>query len=455
MGANIVGPCGLAVLCAGLLLTPFPATAANHPPLALAVIPASGAGSPQLFVTRFSDPDGWQDLRSVQLLVNTSADPAGGLRLLYRPGSGRLYLHDGSGWRGGYLPGQHEAVTAAAGILFARESRALGSSDRLTVKWYLGFRSPLRGRDLRLYLQARDRSGATTGWVEAGTWRAPDGDLPLPLFPADNPWNTDISGYPVHPRSDRYIASIGADTGLHPDFGAAWDGAPIGFPYALVPGDQPAVPISFYYPDESDPGPYPIPLLPPIEGGPFSSGDRHILVVDTDHRFLYEVYDAHRRRGAWQAGSGAVFDLAANDLRPDGWTSADAAGLPILPGLVRRGEALSGAISHALRFTVSRTRRAYIHPATHFASDDTNPDLPPMGLRLRLKAGYDISGFPIPVRVILQALKTYGMLVADNGADWFISGVPDADWDDEELSSLGQVKGSDFEAVFTGPVHTR
>ncbi len=274
------------------------------------------------------------------------------------------------------------------------------------------------------------------------------------LFPADNPWNTDISRYPVHPLSDRYIASIGRTTGLHPDFGTVWEGAPIGIPYVVVSGSQPRVPISFYYADESDPGPYPIPPDAPIEGGPVSDGDRHVLVLDPAHNKLYEVYDAHFYGDHWEAGSGAVWDLNSNALRPDTWTSADAAGLPILPGLVRYDEVTAGEITHALRVTVSRTQRAFIHPATHFASSSTDPDLPPMGLRLRLRAGYDISRFPARVQVILRALKKYGLIVADNGGDWFISGAPDPRWDDEELHVLSEVPGSAFEAVDTGPIIT-
>ena len=289
------------------------------------------------------------------------------------------------------------------------------------------------------------------GWLWAPLARAevPPPPITIPLFPPDNAWNTDISHYPVDPNSNAYIASIGADVGLHPDFGTDWDGGPIGIPYAIVPGTQPKVPISFYYPDESDPGPYPIPPNVPIQGGPDAGGDRHVIVLDEDHHLLYEVYDAHKVGDHWEAGSGAIFDLTSNALRPDGWTSADAAGLPILPGLVRYDEVQAGAIDHALRFTVEQTQAAYIYPATHYASDSTDPNLPPMGLRLRLKAGYDISGFPPTERVILQALKTYGMIVADNGSNWFISGTHDPRWNDEELHALDEVKGSDFEVVDT------
>jgi hypothetical protein len=274
------------------------------------------------------------------------------------------------------------------------------------------------------------------------------------LFPYDNAWNTDISQYPAHPNSANYLASIGLTTGLHADFGTVWNGAPNGIPYVVVPASQAQVPISFYYADESDPGPYPIPPDAPIEGGSQGSGDRHVLVLDPDNHKLYEVYDAHLVGEHWEAGSGAVFDLTSNALRPDGWTSADAAGLPMLAGLVRYDEVASGVVSHALRFTVPRTQRAYVHPATHYASDSTDPNLPPMGLRLRLKASVDISGYPSEVQVILQALKTYGMFVADNGGAWYISGAPDPRWDDDALHQIGQILGRDFEVVDTRSVPT-
>ena len=246
------------------------------------------------------------------------------------------------------------------------------------------------------------------------------------LFPTDNPWNTDISAYPVHQMSSQFIAGIGAGGHLHPDFGTVWNGAPNGIPYVVVPGNQPRVPVTFYYEDESDPGPYPIPADAPIEGGANGTGDRHVLILDAAHRVLYELYDAHPAGDHWEAGSGAIFDLTSNALRPETWTSADAAGLPMLPGLVRYDEVATGEITHALRFTVSRTQRAYIHPATHYASPSDDASLPLMGLRLRLRADYDISDYPAKVQVILRALKKYGMIVADNGASWYISGAPPA-----------------------------
>jgi hypothetical protein len=270
-----------------------------------------------------------------------------------------------------------------------------------------------------------------------------------PLFPADNAWNARVDRLPVHARSAEYIATIGPDVGLHPDFGSGtWEGGPIGIPFGVVPGSQPLVPISFEYADESDPGPYPIPRDVPVEGGPASSGDRHVLVVDRDRCRLYELFAAYPQPdGSWRAGSGAVFDLRSNALRPATWTSADAAGLPILPGLVRYEEVAEGAIRHALRFTASRTQKAFVWPARHQASSSTDPTLPPMGQRFRLKTGFNVSSFPPRVQVILNALKTYGLILADNGSNWFISGAPDERWDNDELHALAQVHGRDFEAV--------
>ncbi len=301
---------------------------------------------------------------------------------------------------------------------------------------------------------ATDNTGGNDG-SNTAPGVASDALAKLQVFPPDNPWNQDVSALPVHPNSAALLASIGLDTGLHPDFGTVWEGAPIGIPFVLVPGTQPKVSVSFDYADESDPGPYPIPPDPPIEGGADSDGDRHVLVIDVDHQRLYELYDAHLAGSGWTAGSGAIFDLTSNALRPAGWTSADAAGLPIFPGLVRYDEAVErGAINHALRFTVQRTRRAYIAPARHYASDDTDANLPPMGLRVRLRADFDVTPFPASVRPILRAMQKYGMIVADNGSDWYVSGAPDSRWDDDALHSLGEVKGRDFEVVYTGDAVT-
>jgi hypothetical protein len=275
-------------------------------------------------------------------------------------------------------------------------------------------------------------------------------------FPDDNPWNTPIDQEPVDPDSDLFIDSIGRTASLHPDFGADWNGGPFGIPYIVVSGDTPAVPVSFQYADESDPGPYPIPPDAPIEGGAASQGDRHILVIDRDHWKSYELFAAHPSGPGYDAGSGAIFDLGSNALRPAGWTSADAAGLPIFPGLARYDEVVERkVIRHALRFTAARTRRAYVSPARHFASESTDPSFPPMGMRVRLKSGFDVTGFPPSARVVLQALKTYGMFLADNGGNWYISGAPDSRWSDDELNTLKGLTGNDFEVVRMGPVTTQ
>ena len=279
-----------------------------------------------------------------------------------------------------------------------------------------------------------------------------------PVFPAGNHWNRRVDRLPVASGSDAVIRSIGADEGLHPDFGSGhYEGRPIGIPYATVPRDQRRVPVSFEYADESDPGPYPIPRGVPVEGGRNSDGDRHVIVVDRSRCKLFELFSAYPVDGGrrWRAGSGAIWSLRSNRLRPAGWTSADAAGLPILPGLARYHEVRRGSIDHALRFTVSRTRRAYVYPARHFASSLTDRDLPPMGLRLRLRAGFDISGYPRQSRIILRALKRYGMIVADNGSDWYISGAPNRGWDNDDLHSLGGVEGRNFEVVDTSSLPRR
>ncbi|WP_407526863.1 hypothetical protein [Methylobacterium oryzisoli] len=236
---------------------------------------------------------------------------------------------------------------------------------------------------------------------------------------------------------------------LHPDFGTQWEGAPIGIPYVVVGRDQPRVPVRFTDAHESDPGPYPIPPDAPIEGGPQGTGDRHVLVLDRDRWVLWELFNAHPLgKAGWKADSGAVWDLKTNQVRPPRWTSADAAGLPILPGLIRYDEVVGQkSLDHAVRFTLSRTRRAYLPPASHWASDLRDDDLPPMGMRLRLKAGFDLSGYAEEVRVILRALKTYGMILADNGSDIFLSGAPDPRWNDDTLRQLRRVQAKDFEVV--------
>jgi hypothetical protein len=271
------------------------------------------------------------------------------------------------------------------------------------------------------------------------------------VFPADNPWNTDISAAPVDSDSAAYLAGMNAGSAfLHPDFGS---NPAYGIPYTSVGAGQARVPVTFDYASESEPGPYPIPSDAPVEGGPSASGDRHVLVVDASTCTLYELYAATYVGPGWHAGSGAVFDLSSNALRPDYWTSADAAGLPILAGLVRYDEAAqAGEIDHALRFTVRRTQRAFVHPATHYASTASDPSLPPMGLRVRLKASYDLARFSGASRAVLVALERYGMFVADNGSDWYVSGATDARWNDAELDQLKTVPAAAFEVVRTGTI---
>jgi hypothetical protein len=261
-----------------------------------------------------------------------------------------------------------------------------------------------------------------------------------PVFPASNQWNQRVDTLPVAPGSDAIVAAIGADKPVHPDFGSGlWDGGPIGIPYNVVTAKTPRVKLGFEYADESDRVAYPIPPHVKLEYG----SDHHALLLDRSACKLYELYALHGRH----AGSGAVWNLRSNKVRPAGWTSADAAGLPILPGLARYDEVGRGHIDHALRFTVERTRRAYVYPARHFASDLTDPNLPPMGLRFRLKASFDTSKFPRQARIVLEALKRYGMIVADNGSSWFISGAPDPHWSNDDLHTLGRVTGADFEVV--------
>jgi hypothetical protein len=271
-----------------------------------------------------------------------------------------------------------------------------------------------------------------------------------PLFPRDNPWNQRVDKFPVEPGSAGLIRSIGLDAYLHPDFGSGtWQGAPIGIPYVTVARRQRKVPVMFQYADESDRGRYPIPRDVPIEGGRRSDGDRHVIVVDRDRCRLYELYGAYpvAAGSRWRAGSGAIWNLRSNRLRPRLWTSADAAGLPILPGLARYEEVKRGSIDHALRFTAPRTRRAFVYPARHYASSSDDPGLPPMGLRVRLRASFDISRFPPQSRVLLRALQRYGMILADNGAPWYVSGAPSPGWDNDDLHQLHRVHGDAFEVV--------
>src|SRR5436190_4768656 len=273
-------------------------------------------------------------------------------------------------------------------------------------------------------------------------------------FPANNAWNMDVSRFPVHPNSANLIASIGTGTGLHPDFGTFWQGAPIGIPYVVVAGSQQPVPVDFiWWPEQSDPGPYPIPPNAPVEGGPSSTGDRHVLTIDRDNWKLYETYYSYpvNNGASWTAGSGALWNLNSNKLRPLEWTSADAAGLAIFPGLVRRDEVIAGEIRHAFRFTANTTRTSYVYPATHHAGSTSNVNAPPMGMRVRLKSTFNINNpaFSANVRVILRAMQKYGMILADNGSNWYVTGTHDPLWNDEELGALSMVHGSDMEVVQT------
>ena len=279
---------------------------------------------------------------------------------------------------------------------------------------------------------------------------APPAIAGCPLFPADNVWSTRVDRLPVARNSATLIRSIGLDAGVHADFGSGlWDGGPIGIPFTVVDGTQPRVPVRFGYADESDPGPYPIPPDAPIEGGRQADGDRHVIVVDKTACKLYELFDAHPVDAgrSWRAGSGATWSLRSNRLRPEGWTSADAAGLPILPGLARHDEVAAGAIRHALRFTAPRTRTRYVWPARHHAGESASRSSPPMGLRVRLKRGVSLRGLPPQALVVARAMKRYGLLLADNGSPWFVSGAPDPRWDNDDLHALGRLRGRDFEVV--------
>jgi hypothetical protein len=288
---------------------------------------------------------------------------------------------------------------------------------------------------------------------------APD----CPVFPANNPWNQRVDNLPVATDSAQLIASIGLDAPVHADFGSGLrleasparptasqgDGGPIGIPFDVVSRKTRRSRVTFEYADESDRVRYPIPRHVHIEGGAHATGDRHAILVDKSACQLYELYDLRHTRHGWTAGSGAHWSLRSNHLRPAGWTSADAAGLPIFPGLARWDEVSRGVIDHALRFTAPQTRRAYVYPARHYASSSNDPSLPPMGLRVRLKASVDVAAFPRQARVVLRALQRYGMILADNGSPWYVSGAPNRHWSNDQLHSLGRLNGADFEVVDT------
>jgi hypothetical protein len=270
------------------------------------------------------------------------------------------------------------------------------------------------------------------------------------IFPANNPWSQRVDDLPVARNSSTLITSIGLGAPVHPDFGSGlYDGEPIGIPFDVVSRKTQSYRVKFDYADESDHVRYPIPRHVHIEGGPRSTGDRHAILVDKSSCRLYELFDLHHTSNGWTAGSGATWSLRSNHLRPAGWTSADAAGLPIFPGLARWDEVSRGVIDHALRFTAAKTRRAYVYPARHYASSSNDPSLPPMGLRVRLKTSVDISKFPRQARVVLKALQVYGMILADNGSPWYVSGAPNRHWNNDALHSLGRLTGADFEVVDT------
>lgn len=295
---------------------------------------------------------------------------------------------------------------------------------------------------------AASSAGASAG-ASAHTAASASGGCAV--FPPDNIWHTDVSALPVHPNSAAYVASIGTTRTVHADFGAGlWEGAAIGIPITTVPAGQAGVRVSFQYASESDGVAYPIPAGVRIEGGPTSDGDRHVILFDPSGCRAYELYAAYPNGdGTWHAGSGAVFDLRSNALRPAGWTSADAAGLPVLAGLVRYEEVAAGRIDHAIRVTAPKTRNGYVWPARHAASSSSDATLPPMGLRLRLKSSVDTSRLPMQARIVAEAMKRYGVILADNGSAWYVSGAPDDRWDNDTLHALGTLTGGDFEAVDT------
>jgi len=277
-------------------------------------------------------------------------------------------------------------------------------------------------------------------------------------FPSDSLWNQDISSAPLDANSSAIISFIGSGTSMHADFGVGqYLGSTIGIPYLVVGGQQPPVAINFTaYGSESDPGPMPVPVTAPIEGYPNpGAGDRHVLVLDNSNCFLYELSSSYVSGNSWNAGSGAVWDLLSNEQRPYTWTSADAAGLPIFPGLARYDEVAAGKISRALRFTLQNSRAAFIPPASHWAANSSNSNAAPMGMRMRLKASFDVSGYSTANQVILNALKKYGMIMADNGSNLYLSGAPDDRWDNTDLHVLGQVSASDFEVLQMTPLYTQ
>jgi hypothetical protein len=326
-------------------------------------------------------------------------------------------------------------------------------SDRVPYEWEVWEMEAGIGVDA-----ATAASDAAAGSDATAAASPPLGLPPLSersVFPPDNFWNRDISTAPLDPMGPKWLESMGLDKPLKADWSAPdlTAGKPgYGIPYQYVPGNARKVPVEFHWSAESDPGPYPIPENPLIERG----SDHHILMIDVDNWLLYELWDAKQDGARWKAGTGAIFDLKSNKTRPQGWTSADAAGLAVFPGLVRADEVLEKkAIKHALRFTAAVTQRAYVYPASHFASDKKDPKLPPMGMWCRLRANFNIDGFSPNMQVILKALKKYGMILADNGSDYFVSGAPDPRWIGEEMKQLERVKGRDLEVIKSGDLVTQ
>jgi hypothetical protein len=385
----------------------------------------------------------------VGLMFGACTDPASG---------------GGFGGDDGGVPSADGSMTAArdGAATAARDSAAAADDGAETAA-----RDSAAAADDGAAMAARDsaaaaRDGAATADATPESGAVPPGSAPTiggcPVFPADDAWNTRIDDpqrFPVHPQSTTYLAHMSPTTHLHPDWGD-WSTDHYGIPWQTVPAGQAPVPMTFATADESDPGPYPFPANALVEGGSGSGGDMHVLVIDTGTCTLYETWSSRFVGPGWTCGSGATFDLRSNALRTDGWTSADAAGLPILPGLAKVSEVQAGAILHALRFTMSSTQQAYIHPATH-AAGNVDATLPPMGLRVRLKASFDLSTFSGPGKVVLTAMQQYGLILADNGSNWYVSGDSDDAWSplmDGLIQALDQVHGSDFEAVETGPLST-
>jgi hypothetical protein len=352
-------------------------------------------------------------------------------------------------------------VAGTAGDLQNRSVRIRAAATALTV---IGVATALAaGCGPAAKKKARGAAPASVAEVvqspEAGPPASPAGSpAPTPsgsaaaggacaMLPPDSGLRAEVTGLPVHPRSATYVASIGAGSHAHADFGAGlYEGRPFGIPITTVPAGTAGSAVSFDYAAESDRGPYPIPADPLVEGGPNADGDRHILLFDPRACKAYELFDAHRAGGGWHAGSGAVFDLRSNRLRTAGYTSADAAGLPIMPLLVRYEEVAAGRIDHAIRITVPRSQSTYVWPARH-AAGRGDASLPPMGLRIRLKSSVDTSRFPAQARVIAEAMKRYGVIVADNGSAWYVSGTQDNRWNNDQLRALSTLTGANFEAV--------